>query len=101
VRFGAAISLPSNAYVHAWYGHWNARLTLPASSTQMRAPRCRQTLRNALRLPWRSRAMSTLSRPTCTVRKSPGFARSLDLTAQNHISSKMFSCSRAKIAGSV
>ena len=45
VRLGAAMSLPSKSYVHAWYGHWNARCACPDSSVHSLAPRCRQTLK--------------------------------------------------------
>lgn len=49
----------------------------------------------------RARVIRMLSRPTSTVRKAPGLGRSEERTAQNHIVSKMRSCSWAKISGSV
>ena len=56
-------------------------------------------LKNARGSPLRLRLMMMLSRPTLTVLKSPGFARSLPRAAQNHICSKIFSCSFAKTSG--
>ncbi len=101
VRLGAAMSLPSRSYVQAWYGHWKARLTSPLSSVQSLAPRCRQTLKKARMDLSRERVTRMLSRPTSTVRKAPGLANSEERATQNHIVSKMRSCSWAKIPGSV
>jgi hypothetical protein len=57
--------------------------------------------RKARSSPVRERVISTLSRPTCTVRKAPGLARSAERVAQNHIDSNRDSCSCRKISGSV
>ncbi len=101
VRFGAATSVPSRPYVHAWYVHWNARLTSPAGSVHSAAPRWRHTLRNARIAPSRPRDTSTLSRPTRTVRNCPGRSSSDARAAQNHIVSKILACSAANTSGSV
>src|SRR4051794_16313686 len=58
-------------------------------------------LRNARSSPARLRVISTLSRPTCTVRNAPGRSRSALRTAQNHIASKRCSCSCRKTDGEV
>ena len=99
VRFGAAISLPSRSYVHAWYMHWNARFTWPSGSAHSRTPRCRQMLKNARISPRRFRETMTLSRPICTVRNDPGPSRSAARTAQNHVCSKIAACSAANTSG--
>ena len=82
-------------------GHWKARLTSPLSSVHSCAPRCRQTLKNARTSPLRDRVISTLSRPTCTVLNARACRGRRTRTAQNHIDSKIFSCSIAKMVGSV
>jgi len=61
---GAPISLPSSAYVHAWYGHWMPESKWPCAFSHRRVPRCRHTLWKARNAPPSSRVMMTLSVPT-------------------------------------
>ncbi len=68
---------------------------------QIRAPRWRQTLRNARTSPRRVRLISTDSRPTVTVRNEPGRGRSSARTAQNQERSKTCSHSAAHQPASV
>ena len=81
------------------YGHWSdSRLPLPSTTTE---PRCRQTLRNALRSPSRARVTTTGTSPALAATNVPGSGSSASWPTYCHVPRKIRSCSRRRTSGSV
>src|SRR5689334_506320 len=94
---GAARSVPSRSYVHAWYGHCSD-LPEPSPST-ISDPRWRQTLRNA-RTPSSARTTSTGTSPAQAAKRSPTFSTCPSWPTYCHARRKIRSCSRRRTSGS-